>query len=165
MVNCTQICTDKRVQLKPRLHILEPDGPRRDSPPICVTVWLYPSAATASFNPRKGKFGTLHNTGKYVCTRTAQKERIETNQMDGLLALDVCLTFRNHASYIYDGQTTTLQTPNYIYIFFSRNIRTEFFKHAAHSAFFPLQNAIYFIMLPFFGSCIIHILHKECAKI
>jgi hypothetical protein len=29
------------------------------------------------------------------------------------------------------------------------NIRTEYFKHAAHSPFFPLQNAVYFIMLPF----------------
>ena len=31
--------------------------------------------------------------------------------------------------------------------------------------FFSLQNAVYFIMLPFFGSCIIHILNTECAKI
>jgi hypothetical protein len=29
------------------------------------------------------------------------------------------------------------------------NIHTEYFKHAAHSPFFPLQNAVYFIMLPF----------------
>jgi hypothetical protein len=29
-------------------------------------------------------------------------------------------------------------------------MRTEFFKHAAHTPFFSLQNAIYFIMLPFF---------------
>ena len=34
----------------------------------------------------------------------------------------------------------------YIYL---TNIRTEYFKHAAHSLFFPLQNAVYFIMLPF----------------
>jgi hypothetical protein len=31
----------------------------------------------------------------------------------------------------------------YIYIY------TEYFKHAARSPFFPLQNAVYFIMLPF----------------
>ena len=58
------------------------------------------------------------------------------------------LTFRNRASYIQDGHTATLQTPHFIY-FFSTNIRTEFFKHAAHSQFFSLQNAVYFIMLPF----------------
>jgi hypothetical protein len=34
-----------------------------------------------------------------------------------------------------------------------------------HTLRFSLQNAVYFIMLPFFGSCIIHILHTECAKI
>ena len=35
-----------------------------------------------------------------------------------------------------------------LYIY-STNIRTEYFKHAAHSPFLPLQNAVYFIMLPF----------------
>ena len=29
------------------------------------------------------------------------------------------------------------------------DIRTEYFKHAAYSPFFPLQNVVYFIMLPF----------------
>ena len=35
------------------------------------------------------------------------------------------------------------------FIYYSANIRTEYFKHAAHSPFFSLQNAVYFIMLPF----------------
>ena len=34
------------------------------------------------------------------------------------------------------------------FIYYSTNIRTEYFKHAAHSVF-SLQNAVYFIMLPF----------------
>jgi len=34
------------------------------------------------------------------------------------------------------------------YIFFSINISTEYFKHAAYFPFF-LHNAVYFIMLPF----------------
>jgi len=34
-----------------------------------------------------------------------------------------------------------------------------------HTPRFFLQNAIYFTMLPFFGSCIIDILHTGCAKI
>jgi hypothetical protein len=29
---------------------------------------------------------------------------------------------------------------------------------------FSLQNAVYFIMSPFFGSCIIHILHAVVLK-
>ena len=37
-----------------------------------------------------------------------------------------------------------------LYFFiYSTNIRTEYFKHAAYSLFFPLQNAVYFITLPF----------------
>jgi len=35
------------------------------------------------------------------------------------------------------------------FIYYSTNIRTEYFKHAAHSPFFSLQNAFHFIMLPF----------------
>ena len=44
-------------------------------------------------------------------------------------------------------RTANLQLLHFIY--YSRNIHTEYFKHAAHSLFFPLQNAVYFIMLPF----------------
>ena len=44
-------------------------------------------------------------------------------------------------------RTANLQTLHLIY--YSTNIRTEYFKHAAHSPFFSLQNAVYFIMLPF----------------
>jgi len=51
------------------------------------------------------------------------------------------------------------------FIYYSTNIRTEYFKRAADSPFFSLQNAVYFIMLPFFGSCVIHILYTGCAKI
>jgi hypothetical protein len=44
---------------------------------------------------------------------------------------------------------TPLPSKNPILYIFSTNIHTEFFKHAAHSPLFSLQNAIYFIMLPF----------------
>jgi len=33
-----------------------------------------------------------------------------------------------------------------------------------HTVSFSLQNAVYFTMLPFFGSCIIHILHTGVLK-
>jgi hypothetical protein len=45
-------------------------------------------------------------------------------------------------------RTANLQTLHFIYIY-STNTRTEYFKHAAHSPFFPLQNAVYFILQPF----------------
>jgi hypothetical protein len=35
------------------------------------------------------------------------------------------------------------------FFIYSTDINTEYFKHAAHSPFFPLQNAVYFVMLPF----------------
>ena len=50
------------------------------------------------------------------------------------------------------------------FFIYSTDIRTEYFNHAAYSPFFPLQNVVYFIMLPFFGSCIIHILYTGVLK-
>jgi hypothetical protein len=49
----------------------------------------------------------------------------------------------------YMGRTAPLTSRHYILYIYSTNIRTEYFKHAAHSPFFPLQNAVCFIMLPF----------------
>ena len=43
--------------------------------------------------------------------------------------------------------TANLQMLQFIY--YSTNIRTEYFKHAAHFPFFSLQNAVHFILLPF----------------
>ena len=60
-------------------------------------------------------------------------------------------------------RTANLQMLYFTY--YSTNIRIEYFKHAAHSPFFSLKNAVYFIMLTFFGSCVIHILYTECDKI
>src|SRR5215469_11824830 len=51
-----------------------------------------------------------------------------------------------------------------LYIY-STNIRTEYFKHAAHSPFFSSSKCRLFHNATFFGSCIIHILYTECAKI
>jgi hypothetical protein len=35
------------------------------------------------------------------------------------------------------------------FFIYSTDIRSEYFKHAAHSPLFPVQNAVYFIMLTF----------------
>jgi hypothetical protein len=50
----------------------------------------------------------------------------------------------------FSGRTAPLTYRRCILYIYSTNIRTEYFKHAAHSVGFPLQNAVYFIMLPFF---------------
>jgi hypothetical protein len=49
----------------------------------------------------------------------------------------------------FSGRTAPLTYRRCILYIYSTNIRTEYFKHSAHSAFFPLQNVVYFIMLPF----------------
>ena len=64
---------------------------------------------------------------------------------------------------LYIGRTATLHMLHFIF-FFSTNVSTEYFKHAAHSPFFSSKCRL-FHNATFFGSCIIHILHTECAKI
>ena len=50
-------------------------------------------------------------------------------------------------------RTANLQMLHFIYLFNKYTyVRTEYFKQAAHSPFFPLQNTVYFIMLPFLVS-------------
>jgi hypothetical protein len=51
---------------------------------------------------------------------------------------------------------------HYIYIF-STNVSTEYFNHAAHTPFFSSKCCL-FHNATFFGSCIIHILHKGVLK-
>ena len=50
---------------------------------------------------------------------------------------------------LYICRTAPLTSRCCILYIYSTNTRTEYFKHAAHSPFFPLQNDVYFIMLPF----------------
>ena len=50
----------------------------------------------------------------------------------------------------YMGRTAPLTSKRYILYIYSTNISTEYFKHAIYSPFFPLQNAVCFIMLTFF---------------
>ena len=50
--------------------------------------------------------------------------------------------------YIYICRTAPLTSRCCILYIYSTNIRTEYFKHATYSPLFPLQNAVYFIMLP-----------------
>jgi predicted membrane protein len=52
----------------------------------------------------------------------------------------------------FSGRTAPLTSRRYILYIYSTNMRTEYFKHTAYSPFFPLQHAVYFIMLPFLVS-------------
>jgi len=49
----------------------------------------------------------------------------------------------------YRGRSTPLTSKVSFYIFIPTNIVTEYFKHGIHSPFFPLQNAVSFIILTY----------------
>jgi hypothetical protein len=57
-----------------------------------------------------------------------------------------------------------LHSKSCILYIFSTNISTEYFKHAAHSLFFSLQNAVYFIMLPFLISVLFKFYIQDVLK-
>jgi len=84
-----------------------------------------------------------------------------------VIALCVCsLTLSCRMTYIYIYvlyRTANLQMLHFIY--YSAKIRTEYFKHAAHSPFFFSSKCRLFQNATFFGSCVIHILYTECAKL
>ena len=65
--------------------------------------------------------------------------------------------------YIYIYRTANLQVLHFIY--YSTDIRTEYFKYAAHTSFFFSSKCRLFHNATFFGSCVIHILYTKCAKI
>jgi len=69
-----------------------------------------------------------------------------------------------HVLYIGQAYRYPPDVAFYTYIFFSTTTSTEYFNHAAHSPFFSSKCRL-FHNATFFGSCIIHILHTECAKI
>jgi len=50
----------------------------------------------------------------------------------------------------YRGRTAPLTSKRSILYIYSTNIVTEYFKHGIYSTFFPLQNAVCFIILTYF---------------
>ena len=50
----------------------------------------------------------------------------------------------------YRGRTAPLTSEGCILYIYSTNIGTEYFKHGIYSPFFPLQNAVCFIILSYF---------------
>jgi hypothetical protein len=66
---------------------------------------------------------------------------------------------------VYISRTAQLTSRLCILNIYSTNILTEYFKHAAHSPFFFSSRCHLFHNAIFLGSCNIHILNTECAKI
>ena len=52
----------------------------------------------------------------------------------------------------YSGRTAPLTSKRCILYIYSKNIGTEYFKHGIYSPFFPLQNAVCFIILMYLVS-------------
>jgi len=75
-----------------------------------------------------------------------------------------CYTNLLERCVLYIGRAYRNHPDVTFYIFFSTNISTDYFKHAAHSPFFSLKRCL-FHNANFFGSCIIYILHTGCAEI
>ena len=67
--------------------------------------------------------------------------------------------------HMYICRTAPLTSRCCILYIYSTNIRSEYFKHAAHSPFLSTSKCRLFHNTTFFGSCIIHILNTGCAKI
>ena len=51
------------------------------------------------------------------------------------------------------------------FLIYSTNIHTEHFKHAAYSLFLPLQNAVYFIMIPFLVPVLFTFYIEVCSNL
>jgi len=49
----------------------------------------------------------------------------------------------------YSGRNAPLTSKSFILYIYSTNIGTEYFKHGIYSPFFPLQNAVCFIILTY----------------
>ena len=105
------------------------------------------------------------------CSVSQQLGALQTHSSSFLTQLTYCYSnFVAVSSLVSELLTFSRQMTLYIYIYiyicvcrtapltsrccilyiYSTNIRTEYFKHAAHSPFLPLQNAVYFTMLSFF---------------
>ena len=66
---------------------------------------------------------------------------------------------------VYISRTAQLTSRRCILNIYSRNILTEYFKHAVRSPVFFSSRYRLFHNATFYGSCNIHILNTECAKI
>jgi len=129
---------------------------------------------------RYGKWEALCCRGRLKCDGTHAETRFRLSakrtstfksaggrQFSQQLAAEVCasavVTLWRLMTH-YSGRTAPLTSKRYILYIYSTDIGTEYFKHGIYSPFFSLQNAVCFTIL-IFGSCIIHILYTECAKI
>jgi len=112
-------------------------------------------------------YGTSH---RYGCWRVADVSKCRSVFIFGVTKFKWvffdCLINRSKPNDRYRSRTAPLTSKRCILYIYATNTGTEYFKHGIYSQFFPLQNVVCFIILTYvFGTCIIHILYTECAKI
>jgi len=66
---------------------------------------------------------------------------------------------------LYMSRAAPLTSKHCILYIYSTNVGTEYFTHALYSPFFFSSKCSLFHNANLFGSCIMHILYTECAKI
>jgi hypothetical protein len=99
--------------------------------------------------------------------KTAAPIPREATQTPGYVRSQIWFGLGTHLGTVRPRYRTGVPLPSrccILYIIFSINIRTEYFKHAAHSLFFSSKCRL-FHNATFYSSCFIHILHTGCAKI
>ena len=64
----------------------------------------------------------------------------------------------------YSGRTAPLTSNRFILYIFSTNIGSEYFKHGIYSPFFPLQNAVCFIILMYLVPVLFTFIHRMCQN-
>ena len=62
----------------------------------------------------------------------------------------------------YSGRTAPLTSKRCILYIYSTNIGIEYFKHGIYSPFFPLQNAVCFIILNYLVVYYSHFIYRVC---
>ena len=77
-----------------------------------------------------------------LCEVGARKEKLAINLLSSFTGLNLLAPNDD-----YSGRTAPLTSKCCILYIYSTNICTEYFKHGAYSPFFPLQNAVCFIIL------------------
>jgi hypothetical protein len=111
---------------------------------VCRVLFAKPQQTR---KPRHGQVNIYYN----VASRSEKWSRLEGLNEHGKKWRASVNTIVNHLTPKghFSGRTAPLTSRLCIFFIYSTNIRTEYFKHAAHSPFFPLQNVVYFIMLLF----------------
>jgi hypothetical protein len=96
------------------------------------------------------------------CTKSVRKVMYQSNYTDTLVIKKSKLFNHLTPNGHFSGCTAQLTYRCCIFFIYSTDINTEYFKHAAYSPCFPLQNVVYFIMLPFLFLYYSHFMYRVC---